>query len=322
MTMIHRTALFVGVVLAAAGVVMLVGTSDTFSGEAISWALRLWPLAIIALGVGLLLRRTRLAIAGTLVAATLLGVVIGGAVVAAPDVTHRLCLDRDGAALPTRQGTFTSQATIDLSSACGDVSVTTVEGSAWTFDALDLGPRSASVTSGSDSLTIRADRDGWRGGGFDPDGDDWRLALPRAVVMDLTAELNAGRGTFDLAGAQLADVALEVNAGEARLDLTDATTGTLDVEVNAGAATVLLSATSDLTGELDVAAGAIEICAPADLGLRIRGSAEFGRTDFNGLMRVGDAWETPDLATATHVAELSVSAQAGSVVVNPAGGCK
>lgn len=85
--MIHRTALFVGVSLAAAGTVMLVGLSDTLAGDAISQALRLWPLAIIALGIGLLLRRTRLAVVGTLVAATLAGLVVGGAVVAAPNVS-------------------------------------------------------------------------------------------------------------------------------------------------------------------------------------------------------------------------------------------
>jgi len=71
-----------------------------------------------------------------------------------------------------------------------------------------------------------------------------------------------------------------------------------------------------------VAAGAIEICVPPDLGVRIQGDAEFGDTTFNGLVRVDDAWETPGRSTAANQADLSVSAQAGSVVVNPAGGCK
>ena len=71
-----------------------------------------------------------------------------------------------------------------------------------------------------------------------------------------------------------------------------------------------------------MAVGSIEICAPAGLGMRIRGDTEFGSTQFNGLLRVGDAWETPNFATATYLADLNVSAQAGSVVLNPAGGCK
>jgi len=318
--MIHRTALFLGVSLAAAGIVMLVGTSDTVAGEAITEALRLWPLAIVALGVALLLRRTQLAIVGTLVAATFAGVVVGGAVVAAPDLGS-LCTDGDGAAAPARQGSFVGPATIELSSACGDVHVTTIDGSAWELDALDLGDRSAIVAATVDGLAVRSETERWHGG-FDRTGDDWQLALPTGVVLDLDAEINAGRGRFDLDGAALDAIALDVNAGDARLDLTGSTASTLDVEVNAGSATVLLPSSSDLTGELDVAAGSIEICAPAGLGLRIRGDADFGSTQFNGLLRVADAWETPDLSTATHVAELSVSAQAGSVVVNPAGGCK
>jgi hypothetical protein len=318
--MIHRTALFVGVALAAAGTVMLVGASDALTDEAILQALRLWPLAIVALGVALLLRRTQLAIAGTLVAATLAGVVVGGAVVAAPDLGS-FCTDRDGAAAPVRQGSFAGPATVELSSACGDVHVTTNDGSAWELRAHDLGERSAVVTETSDGLAVRSETERWRSG-FDHDGDDWQLALPTGVVLDLDAEINAGRGRFDLVGAALDTIGLDVNAGDARLDLTGATANSIDVEVNAGSATVLLPASSDLGGTLDVAAGSIEICAPAGLGLRIRGDAEFGSTEFNGLVRVAGAWETPDLSTATHVAELSVSAQAGSVVVNPAGGCK
>lgn len=318
--MIHRKALFVGVSLAAAGIVMLVGLGDTAATEAIIQGVRLWPLAIVAVGVGLLVRRTRFAVAGTLAAATLAGLVVGGAVVAAPNL-DTFCADRQASASPTQTGTLTGPATIDLMLACGEFEVTAIDGSAWELRTLDLGARSAIVSEAGDSLSIRSDVDGWRGD-LGPNGDAWQLALPRDVALDLVAEMNAGRGTFDLAGATLGSVTVQVNAGDARLDLGGATVTSLDVEVNAGAATVLLPSGSDLVGRLQVAAGAIEICAPADLGLRVHGDAEFGDTTFNGLLRVGDAWETPNLGTATRVTELDVSAQAGSVVVNPAGGCK
>ena len=318
--MIHRTALFVGVSLAAAGTVMLVGTTDTAAGEAISQALRLWPLAIIALGVGLLVRRTRFAIAGTLAAATLAGLVVGGAVVAAPKVGS-FCTDGDATAAPTRAGTFRGPAAVELSLACGDLHVSTIDGSEWVLRTLDLGGRSAAVTGRDDALEIRSDVDRWRGG-FGHHGDDWQLALPTDATIDLAARIDGGRGRFDLTGARLGSLAINVNAGDARLDLGGASVTSIDVEVNAGSAIVLLPSASDLVGELDVAAGSIEICAPAGLGIRIHGDADFGSTEFNGLLRVGDAWETPDLSTAPYLAELSVSAQAGSVVVNPAGGCK
>jgi len=306
--------------LAAAGIVMLVGLSDTAASEAIIQSVRLWPLAIVALGVGLLVRRTRFAVAGTLVAATLAGVVVGGAVVAAPNL-DAFCADRQASAAPIQTGSLDGPASVDLTLACGDFEVTTIDGTAWELQTLDLGARSAIVTATGDSLSIRSDTDRWQAG-LDARGDAWRLALPGDVAMDLDAEVNAGRGTFDLVGATLPSITLQINAGDARLDLSGAVVTSLDVEVNAGAATVLLPSGSDLVGRLEVAAGAIEICAPADLGLRVHGDADFGDTTYNGLLRVGDAWETPNLSIATHVTELDVSAQAGSVVVNPAGGCK
>ena len=128
--MIHRKALFVGVSLAAAGTVMLIGLGDTAAGDAITQALRLWPLAIVALGVGLLVRRTRFAVAGTLVAASLAGLVVGGAVVAAPNADS-VCEDSDAAWQSTRAGTFVSPSTVSLSLACAELQVTTVDGSAW-----------------------------------------------------------------------------------------------------------------------------------------------------------------------------------------------
>lgn len=318
--MIHRTALFVGVSLAAAGIAMLIGLGDTTASEAIIGSVRLWPLAIVALGVGLLVRRTRFAVVGALVAATLAGLVIGGAVVAAPNL-DTFCTDRDVAGAPIRTGTLVGPATVDLSLACGDVDISTIDGVAWELRTLDLGSRSAIVTEAGDVLRIRSTVEDWHAG-LGPHGDAWQLALPRDVLLDLVAKVNAGRGQFDLVGATLGSIAVQVNAGDARLDLGGATVTEIDVEVNVGSATVLLPSGSALTGRLEVAAGAIEICAPPDLGLRVRGDADFGDTTFNGLLRVGDAWETPNLSTATHVTELDVSAQAGSVVVNPAGGCK
>jgi len=317
---INRTALFVGVSLAAMGTAVLVGLGEGAASDTIRQAVRLWPLAIIALGAGLLARRTRFAVAGTITAAMLAGLVLGGAVVAAPKFDS-ICGDRGSAAAQTRHGTFAGPSRVDLSFACGDVTVSTIEGSGWELRTQDLGGSSARVDQADDELVVRSVKDRWNLG-LARGGDEWHVGIPTDVTVDLDAEIDAGRGRLELRDAVIGDLALEVNAGDARLDLTDATVDRLDVRVSAGSATVLLSLVADLTGALTVSAGAIEICAPADLGVRVHGDAEFGATEFNGLLRVGDAWETPDLSTATHLAELSVSARAGSVVVNPAGGCK
>ncbi len=77
-----------------------------------------------------------------------------------------------------------------------------------------------------------------------------------------------------------------------------------------------------LTGDLEVAAGSLELCRPESLGLRINGDVVLGSATFNGLVRVGDAWQTPDYPTAAARADLVVTASAGSVTVDPQGGCK
>ena len=317
--MIHRTALFVGAFLATAGIVMLAGENATIEAV-INEVLRLWPLAIIAIGVGLLLRRTRFALAGILVAAIVPGLLLGGAVAAAPDMTG-IC-DQPGSGTTTPQaGTFAGSATVDLALACGDMTVTTAPGSAWNLETVAVADGPARDTASPDRLTVTSVDDHWRNG-FGRDGDDWQLALPTGVLLDIDAELSAGRGRFDLAGARIGDLTAEVNAGDLRLDLTSATVERLDVAVSAGKARVKLPAGSDLTGDLSVAAGSLELCVPDGLAIRIHGDVVLGATTYNGLVRVGDAWETPGYPSMTNQADLSVTASAGSVVVDPQGDCK
>lgn len=317
--MIHRKALFVGAFLAAAGIVMLAGANATVE-SVIAEVLRLWPLAIIAIGVGLLLRRTRFALVGTLVAAIIPGLLLGGVVVAAPNMAT-ICDQREAGQITTQDGDFVGRADIDLALACGELTVTTVPGTSWSFGSVDLDGAPARLVATSDHLTVTSRDDHWRYG-VDRDGDDWRLALPTGVPMDIDAQLSAGRGRFDLAGARIGDLWVEVNAGDLRLDLTTATVDRLDVEVNAGKASVRLPAGADVTGDLSVAAGSLELCVPTDLGVRIHGDVVLGGATYNGLVRVGDAWETPGYSSMTNRADLSVTASAGSVVVDPQGGCK
>jgi hypothetical protein len=314
----QRKALFLGSFLVAAGIVVLAGANATIE-SVIGEVLRLWPLAIIAIGVGLLLRRTRFALVGTLVAAIVPGLLLGGVVVAAPNITT-ICDQRDAGQTTTQDGAFVGRANIDLALACGDVTVTTVPGTSWSFGSVDIDGTPAQLVSTSDHLGVFSRDDDWRSG-VGRDGDDWRLALPTGVPMDIYAEVSAGRGNFDLAGARIGDLAVVVNAGDLRLDLTTATVDRLDVKVNAGQGSVRLPI-ADVTGDLSAAAGSLELCVPADLGVRIHGAVVLGGATYNGLVRVGDAWETPGLSSMTNHADLSVTASAGSVVVNPEGDCK
>lgn len=318
--MFNGKALSVGVFLVAAGAVMLAG-QDAATREAIVSALRLWPLAIVAIGVGLILRRTRLNLVGAVVAALVPGLLFGGVVAAAPSVNLAgICDDAGRPGTITRDGVFVGDPRVELDLSCGDLDVIVRLGTSWAVQLRDLARRTTTVVATPERLVIRSATGTARG--FAPHGDAWRVALPADVRMELEARVNAGRARLDLTGATLGTLDLVLNAGDARVDLTGATLERLEVAVNAGAARLLLPAASDLRGTLRVAAGSLELCIPDGLGVRVVGDVVLGSTTFNGLIRAGDAWETPGYANATHRADLAISASAGSVDINPEGGCK
>ncbi len=323
---VRRGFLYTGLFLLSAGGVVLLAQVGGIDTEAVNGAVSLWPLAAIAIGIGLILRRTRFAVAGGIVAAVMPGLLVGAMIAAAPDLPELAAWSAPcgeaspGAAVTERQGSFGSAASVDLSLACGELVVTTGPGNAWQFAGSNAEGAGAIVTGSADRLSIRsADRQ--RAVASLARGDAWRLRLPTGTALDLVAATSAGKATLDLAGAHLDTLRLDVNAGDADLDLDGAFVSSLTLTVNAAKATVRLPATGDLTASLGVNAGSLVVCAPADLGLRIRGGSTLAATTYNGLVPSADAWESPTYATSTFHADVTVSANVGSVVLNPKGGC-
>jgi len=317
---INRRFLYWGVFLLAAGGVMLVATSSLVDDDVVAQAMGYWPVLVIALGVGLLLRRTRFGVAGGMLAAAMPGLLLGGLVVATPRMAPE-CGDTRPASMVTRQGSFDSAASVDLRLACGEVSVTTTPGNGWQLEAGNARGAVAVADASANRLSV-ASLDRKRMFDFIRGADAWRLSLPTANTLDLAAEVNAGRGRFDLAGARLGDVRLTVNAGETTVDLAGATLARLTANVNAAKVSLQLPATGDFGADLVVNAGALTICSPSELGLRIHDQVVLGSTTYAGLVRVGDAWESNGYSTANHHADVTISVNVGSVDVNSVGGCK
>ena len=200
---VNRRLLYWGVFFLALGGVLLAAQGDVIDDEVLAQALRYWPVAVIALGVGLLLRRTRFDVAGGMLAAAMPGLLLGGLVVATPRMPTE-CSDVRPAAIETRQGRFDRAASVDLILACGDLSVTTGPGAPGSSRPATPAARARRSTRPGPALGRSADRE--RPFDFARGADDWRLALPTATTLDLAAEVDAGRGRFDLAGARLGDV--------------------------------------------------------------------------------------------------------------------
>ena len=317
---VNRRFLYGGVFLVAAGAVTLVAQGDAVSSDVVGQALRLWPVVLIALGVGLLLRRTRFGLAGGMVAAAMPGLLLGGLVVAMPRMMPE-CGGVQAGSFDTRQGTFDGAASVNLSLACGELSVTTAPGSGWQLRASNTTGAPAAVAVSADGLSVTSSSQR-RPFGFARGGDSWQLVLPVASTLDLAAEVSAGRGRFDLGGARLGNVRLTVNAGDAHVDLAEATVAHLSMSVNAASASLRLPSTQDFGADLSVNAGSLRVCAASDLGLRIHATTVLSSTNLVGLVRNGDVWESPGFSVANHHADVTITANVGSVDVNPMGGCQ
>lgn len=87
---LNRTLLYTGVFVAGVGVALLVADVGQFGPAALIEILGLWPLAVIAAGVGLVVRRTPLSLVGGLLAVALPGLLLGGILALGP----RLAVER------------------------------------------------------------------------------------------------------------------------------------------------------------------------------------------------------------------------------------
>jgi hypothetical protein len=284
---------------------------------------QLWPILLIAAGLSIVLARSPVARLGGLVAAVCLGVMAGGLVGSGAGLSIGCGGDEAGTSFARESGELPDGAQVNVSFQCGELAVDTTDGSSWTVEGTSEDGTPPTIRRDGDGLTVEAAEDG-RIFGISGARERWNITLPTDPTIDLDVELNAGSGRLTLPGAHLASVDVTVNAGSLRIDLRDvAAASSLDGTVNAGSAVVWLPDVP-LEGELTVNAGSLSICAPDDVGLRlVTGDNPISSNNFDdeGLVRSGDAWETPGFSTAPIRIVLEVQANAGSVSLNPRQTC-
>jgi len=318
---VNRRLLYWGVFLVAIGGVLVVADLGGLDSGVIADGLRLWPLAFVAIGAGIVLRRTSLSLPSGLFAAAVPGLFLGAGFAVAPGMAVD-CGDTDAPpAAVVREGSFDGPARVSVSAGCGALVVTTAPGDTWqlaTGATSDLEPV---VTASSRSLEIDARGDeGWAG--HFGDGDDWQVTLPTSAIDELSLVMNAGHGRIDLPDGQIGRLDVTTNASQTSVDLSDASVSSLSGTVNAGMLSFRLPAGVDVTGSLDVNAGALEVCVPDDLGLRVSRSGSLGGISVNGRHEAAEDWQSLNYASAAHRADLDVDVNFGSVAINPTGGCK
>jgi hypothetical protein len=317
---VNRTYLYWGVFLLALGGAIVAVNVIAPDPAAIADVLRYWPLVVIAFGIGLVLRRTQFNVAGGMVAAAVPGLLLGSAIAVAPTVGWDCAWhDQPATAFQTEQGAFNAPASVDVSTACGTLTITTRPGSGWELEAANTEGYSPIVDASTTGLSVATIRDDhWFG---DYGRDDWRLTLPASRIDDLDVVVNAGEGRTHLDGADIGALALTTNAGSSKVDLATARIESIDATVNAGQLSIDLPTGDDVRGSISVNAGEAEVCLPDTVGLRVRSSGTFSSSDTDGLVQRDGAWESPDYASAAHHADLTVRVNLGNLDINPVGGC-
>lgn len=313
-----------GLFFVVLGSVPLAVRAGLLSSDAAGMAWRLWPLLLVGSGMGLLLRGRREAAIGGLVVAVTFGLIGGGLIAGGwVDIGSIACgSGRSGGPLVQQSGALEPSARVTLEQRCGDVNVQMVDGTAWTL-AADGGDRAPDISAGPGDLRIQSARRVIFVG-LGGSRETWDVGLPRASTIDLSTTLNAGTGRLDLRGGLFGSISTTVNAGDMRIDLEGATATSIGLTLNAGDTRIVLPA-SALTGSLTVNAGSIRICAPAGVGLRFRTNESITSSyDFAsaGLIKSGSTWTSPGFATAEIRIDLSTTANAGSIALNPQEGCR
>jgi hypothetical protein len=319
---VNRRFLYWGVLLMAVGGVLVIADLTDVTTATLTDLVRLWPLAIVAIGLSLVLRRTRVALPALLAAALLPGLVMGAAFAVAPHFSGDCGAHGGATSVASQQGSFDGPATVSIRGGCGVLTVTTTPGSGWTFDASSTARSTPNVEATPSSLLIRASGSGLNL--LDRGRDEWSLGLPTSEISSLKLVVTTGEGDADLSGARLGDLSLTTNAGQSIVDASEAVSlQSVSGVVNVGAMTLSLPSSSDFDGSFNVGAGKLDLCAPPDLGLRVDSRTTGGSVSVGGLDQVGSGtWQSANFDTAAHRATLSVHVTFGAVDINPIGGCK
>ncbi|HET9521026.1 MAG TPA: DUF5668 domain-containing protein [Candidatus Limnocylindrales bacterium] len=309
----------IGLFLVVFGAVLLAARQGWIDPDLVGRAWQLWPLLLIGFGITILVGgRTGSQVGGLLVAA-ILGVMAAGFFTSGGGFPFIGCgNDRTGVPFAAESGELTGRTSVAVDFRCGDLEVRTAAGGGWSVEGNSERGEAPRIDHDDGRLEIGTADDSPFG--FTATREQWTVTLPTAPRLDLDLTLNAGSGTVDLGEATLGSVDMTVNAGSIRLDLRGAAAiDTVDATVNAGSAVVWLPDRA-LDGGLQVNAGSLSICAPESIGLRLRtGDNPISSNDFEarGLVRVGDAWETPEFSTAAIRISLDAQANAGSLSLNP-----
>ncbi len=328
---INRSLLNWGVFLIALGGIPLAVDQGWLDPDIAGDLGQLWPLILVGIGLGLILRWTPLAwFGGALVAATF-GLIFGAAVVGVrdndvlnvqgiiPAIASTACAgDEIGAASTTESGlALADEFELDVTLSCGELTVVRAGGPSWGVEARhdeDDAPQITTAERDDASAQLRLRQDA---------ADEfvflgrqkqslWDVQVPATAALQLHSTLNAVKGTIDAGPGPLERVTGTFNASDVRLDLAEAAAVTpisLDLTLNASDGHLALPA-ADISAAITLNASSLVVCVPAAAALRVDHSSVLGSDDLDskGLIEDGAGqWSTPGYASAADRVSLSIT---------------
>ena len=122
-------------------------------------AWQLWPLVLVGAGLGLILRRTRLAFVGGLVVALTAGLVGGGTIASPPSIALLGCGGAPAAGSPAvvdQGGVLADGSTVTMRVTCASVTAATADGTGWHVTVIGPADGAPSVTAGDGGLSVQS----------------------------------------------------------------------------------------------------------------------------------------------------------------------
>jgi hypothetical protein len=306
----RRPSVFWPLVLVGGGVLLLLSNLGYLPWQSWNVLWRLWPLLLVALGVDLLIGKRSLA--GALVSALVIAVLLGGAISVAllgqrfPTLTAWVQTEEwvtEHVEYPS-EGVDHAAVSIDWPSLPSYLGA--LEDSAALIEAdvsyrgklvFDVGVRRNRAEVRLDSRSSVP----W----FGPrtlDDKQWDVGLSPQVSLDLVLDAGSGPGQFDLTGLRVTDLSLDAGSGPIELVLPSGCT---------------------FEGRIDAGSGPVEIVLPAGIGGRVEldsGSGPFSPDErftlISGSHRGDGVWETASIDDAHDRIVLSVDQGSGPITIH------
>jgi hypothetical protein len=325
---VRRSFINWGIFLICLGAVPLAVQLNVMDRGTAGELVRLWPLIIVGIGLGLILRFTPLEALGGIVVAGTFGLLFGvlfaggfpGGFVGCPGGSA-------SGPTTTRDGSFSGSANVSLELSCADVAITRSPEDAWSVAV--IANQTPTIDSSSGSLNLRSAANGapFMGNGR----ENWQISLGGGSTLPLSASLtlNASKANIALGSGPFSSVSATFNASDARLDLDGAsagsgdlayTLGPLNLTYNASSGTLILPAAME--GDITLNASSLKVCMPPEAAIRITYHETLSSQNFAsaGLVRNGETWQTPNYTSG--FPSLDISANVSSLTLDRSGGCQ